>query len=140
MEHLSAPSSKSLVLIVEDDRAQSYSLARILRHAGFHAFEVLNIQEAKKALQTKPDIVIMDIRLPDGDGSVFCAEIKSDQSYQRIPVILISASLHPNLDPGGPIASKADAFLVKPISAELLLETIRLLIDERAFVPNRPAL
>jgi DNA-binding response OmpR family regulator len=69
----------------------------------------------------KPDLMLMDVMLPDGDGIQVCNEVKSDTTNQHIPVIMMSAhrdfSLITNLCP-------AEAFINKPFNIDHLVKTV----------------
>lgn len=117
--------TKKLVLVVEDNIAESWALARLLRHAGYHSFESRTLNEARAALRTKPDVVVIDMHLPDGDGVEFCQELKASADTAGIPMILVSAMRDSELDPAHFMASGAHSFFAKPLVRPELIETLK---------------
>ena len=115
--------NKQLVLIVESNEAESSSLARIIRRGGYHAFECRTIAAAKESLRTKPEVVLLDVQLPDGSGIEFSSFLLADQK-DRPAVIMMSAHDPTSIDHLQLFYSGAGAFLPKPIDPESLLRTI----------------
>lgn len=116
---------KKLVLVVEDNIAESWALARLLRHTGYHSFECRSLKEARAAMRTVPDVIVIDMHMPDGDGLDFCIELKESFYTKHIPVVLVSAMRDSELDPGQFIASGAHSFFSKPLVRPELLETLK---------------
>ncbi|RYZ78389.1 MAG: response regulator [Proteobacteria bacterium] len=117
--------TKKLVLVVEDNIAESWALARLLRHAGYHSFESRTLNEARAALRTKPDLIVIDMHLPDGNGVEFCKELKATEETARIPVILVSAMWDSEVDPARFMASGAHSFFAKPLVRPELIDTLK---------------
>src|ERR1041384_6548127 len=80
------------VLHVEQNEAQRDSLSRSLRHAGFKVLEAGSGAEALDALKLHPDLVLLDVHLPDMDGYEVCRRIKSDPDTACIPVLHLAAT------------------------------------------------
>ncbi len=66
------------ILLVDDDEAKRYSIGKILRRAGYSVHEAGTGSEALRLAATQPDLVVLDVRLPDMDGFEVCRRIKSD--------------------------------------------------------------
>lgn len=77
------------------------------------------------AKDCRPDVIILDLLLSDGDVADVCRHIKQDDSFKGVPVILISATngKNPDLDEYCP-----DAFFIKPLDTEILASKINYLI------------
>lgn len=76
------------------------------------------INDAKEAIDQKlPDLIIMDIMLPDGNGVDFCRQIKGTVSTSQIPVILMSALEKPT-------DMTADIFIAKPFSIQTIKSAV----------------
>ena len=74
---------------------------------------------------TKPDIFLLDIMLPDGDGRTVCNDLKSDARYLKIPVVMMSAHQDRNSVMKG---CAADDFVEKPFDIDNLLKRIANLV------------
>ena len=95
----------ALVLVV-DDEARNVKLLETLLHADGHAtISARNGQEALAlAVESKPDLILLDIMMPDMDGFETVARLKADPRTQPVPVIMVTA-----LDHRLPIERKAEA-------------------------------
>ena len=105
-----------LVLIV-DDNEQNAKLAReVLRASGLRTIEAGNGTEALAvATRALPDVILMDIRLPDMDGTVVARRLKDDPRTARIPVLAVT-SLVLQGDGEWLLDAGFDGYLEKPIS------------------------
>ena len=102
-----------LVLIV-DDNPQNARLARdVLRAAGLRTIEAISGADAlAQAREAQPAVILMDIRLPDIDGTDVARQLKADARTQKIPVIAMT-SLAPS--EGSFLEAGFDGYLEKPI-------------------------
>ena len=83
---------KPRILIAEDFEENRIALKLILKHAGFDVIEAENGQQAVDAVRREePDLVLMDITLPGIDGLQATREIRRDQKFERLPIIVVSA-------------------------------------------------
>jgi CheY-like chemotaxis protein len=80
-----------VVLVVDDEAYSRYATVRALQAAGFDVRECSNGLEGLRAAREQPDVIILDIRLPDTDGFEVCRLLKSDPATRAIPVILKTA-------------------------------------------------
>jgi len=114
-----------LVLIV-DDNEKNMRLARdVLRAAGFRTLEAASGREAIAAATEKlPDVILMDIRLPDIDGTEAAARLRADARTARIPIVALT-SLPMKGDREWFLASGFDGYLEKPISVRELPDQVR---------------
>jgi two-component system, cell cycle response regulator DivK len=108
--------SDELALIV-DDNEKNVKLARdVLRFAGFRTLEAETGGEGVSlAAEYLPDVVLMDIRLPDMDGTAALRELKDDARTARIPVVALT-SFAMKGDRERFMAEGFDGYLEKPIS------------------------
>jgi CheY-like chemotaxis protein len=84
--------SEPLILVAEDERDIRDLIVFTLQLAGFNVVEVPNGEEAvKKALEIKPDLILMDVRMPKMTGFEACKALKQQEKTQDIPVIFLSA-------------------------------------------------
>jgi two-component system response regulator RegX3 len=83
------PEGRSVVLVVEDEESYQEALKVGLTVEGFVVVSAKNIAEARDLIEkTKPDLVLLDVMLPDGSGLDYCREICETK---KIPVIMVSA-------------------------------------------------
>jgi diguanylate cyclase (GGDEF)-like protein len=112
------------VLIVEDDRSQGLFAESILRNAGMEARVVGNAFEVLGAMDDfKPDMVLMDLYMPDCDGTELTALIREREEYLHTPIVFLSGESdvdkhYAALDAGG------DDFLSKPIRPKHLISAV----------------
>jgi len=118
------------VLIVEDNE-KNMKLARdILRAKGYATLEAVNgLDGVTLALQHKPDLVLMDIQLPDINGIEAFERIRADASAGRVPVVAFTASVTVN-DRSRIGDAGFDGFLSKPINLKEFVETVRRMAGE----------
>ena len=116
------PSKKSLILIVEDDASIRDFLRTALNTAGFQVSEAITGEEALDRAQRKPpDLVILDLGLPDVDGQVVLQKLRE---WLTAPVIVLSAR-NQETQKVAALDSGADDYLTKPFSTAELLARIR---------------
>jgi len=121
-------SKPSTILNVDDTEAQRYAVSRILRHAGFEVLEAGSGKQALDLMVNSPDLVILDVNLPDVGGYAVCRQIKSNDSTARTPVLHLSASMVSTEARVRGLDGGADAYLVQPVEPEELLATVRALL------------
>ena len=122
----------STVLIVEDNE-KNMKLARdILRAKGYAVLEAVNgLDGVQLALQHKPDLVLMDIQLPDINGIEAFARIRAAPATAGIPVVAFTASVTAN-DRSRIGDAGFDAVLSKPINLKEFVETVRRMLEPPA--------
>ena len=115
----------STILIVEDNEKNMKLVRDILRHQGHATLEaVTGTDGVRLALEERPDLVLMDIQLPDIDGIEALGQIRADRSLDAMPVLAVSASVMPD-DQQKIISSGFDAFITKPINLKQFVETVQ---------------
>ena len=114
-----------LVLIV-DDNEMNLKLARdVLRHAGFRTLEAATGEEAVAlAAAHRPDVIMLDIRLPDLDGTEVVARLKELEATASIPVVALT-SLAMKGDRERLLADGFDGYLEKPIAIRDFPDQVR---------------
>ena len=115
----------STILIVEDNEKNMKLVRDVLQHKGYATLEAATGREGVRlALEKRPDLILMDIQLPDIDGIQALAEIRAVAALDATPVVAVSASVMPD-DQHKIIASGFDAFITKPIDPKLFLDTVQ---------------
>jgi DNA-binding response OmpR family regulator len=123
-------------LIVEDDPDVRRLLAACLRRMGFHIHEVKSGGEAVRWLEVlTPDLVLLDLRLPDVSGLRVCERIRASKRLRDVPVLVISALTAPS-DFHSAEAVGVDDYLVKPFHAAELTESVRELVGRSEITPS----
>ncbi len=112
---------KRFILIVEDDGPLRKVLSRYLQAAGYIVIEASNFLEAATKITIKPDLMILDINLPDGTGWNVADWLAS--FTEPVPVIVMSGETHPS--PQQLQKFKPEAFLAKPFDVETLLSLVQ---------------
>jgi len=115
----------STILIVEDNEKNMKLVRDILRHKQYTTLEAVNgLDGVRIARESRPDLVLMDIQLPDIDGIEALRRIREEASLDRVPVIAVSASVMPD-DQQKIVTSGFDAFVTKPINLKQFLDTVK---------------
>lgn len=116
------------ILIVDDDRVNRLLLTRYLDDPAFTIEEAENGRELlESARRQRPDLVLLDMRMPVMDGGQALQNLKADPALDSIPVIIISASAMPE-EKRAAMALGCDGYLTKPVRKhDLLREMARLL-------------
>lgn len=123
------PSVPASVLVVEDDSSVADALATMLTRRGYLVEVAPTVQRARDILLPGDvDVILLDLGLPDGDGTTFCLELRT---WFRNPIIVITAEgdevrLVEALDAG------ADDYVTKPFSTPALLARIRVALRHRS--------
>ncbi len=116
------------VLIVDDVPANVRLLQALLEAEYFEVFTAMNGSEALDAVQrVKPDIMLLDVMMPDMSGFEVCRRIKSNPHTRYLPIIMITALDQPEDRIKG-FQAGADDYLVKPIDEAALLTRLRALV------------
>ena len=121
----------STILNVDDTDAQRYATSRVLRHAGFEVLEAATGKRALEMVADRPDLIILDVNLPDMTGFEVCRRIRANQTSTRLPVVHLSATLVSTDARVTGLEGGADAYLIQPVEPEELLATVRTLLRSR---------
>ena len=114
----------SLILIVEDNEKNLKLVRDVLQFKGYQTIEAMTGTEGVKlAKERKPDLVLMDIQLPDIDGITALRQIRADPNTKDMPVIAVSASVMPD-DQQRIVASGFNDYVMKPINVKNFVETV----------------
>jgi|GEM_PF-458898 len=124
MTSLSAPH----VLLVDDNEQNRYVISRILVRAGMRVTQCATGKEGLQRVRELPDVVILDVKLPDISGYEVCRRIKGDPLTAGVAVLQISASFVSNESKVEALEGGADSYLTHPIDATVLVATVKSLL------------
>jgi PAS domain S-box-containing protein len=118
----------SSILYVDDDPTNRRSLSWLLRAAGYAVTEAATGSEALRLVNDKPDLVILDVNLPDVSGFEVCRRIKAHPATTRIPVLHLSGVFVRSEDKTHGLEEGADGYLLKPAEPREVLATVKALL------------
>ncbi|WP_373516863.1 two-component regulator propeller domain-containing protein [Pricia sp.] len=125
-----------IVLVVEDHK----EVREFLKSVWKNKYRVYEAENGKagiaRALETVPDLIITDIRMPVCDGIELCDTLKSNESTSHIPIILLTAGSGEEQELRG-LRSGADDFVAKPFKLQILQTRVDNLIQTRKALRNR---
>jgi signal transduction histidine kinase len=117
------------VLNVNDHEANRYATTRILKNAGYRVLEADCGQGALEvAREQLPDVIVLDVKLPDINGFEVCRILKKEPTTSRIAVLHLTAHALETGDKVQSLDSGADAYISAPFEADHFLATVRSLI------------
>jgi DNA-binding response OmpR family regulator len=113
---------KKSIYIVEDNKDIGFILQYFLSDEGFDVELFETIAAFHTRLETKvPDLFLLDVMLPDGDGLDVCSQIKHFSTYKEKPVLVMSAHLPTDFEKK---ESLADSFIAKPFDLFVILNRV----------------
>lgn len=124
---MQAPSD--IILIVNDNEPGRYATARILNRAGFQVVEAATGKDGLRLVRSvSPQLVVLDINLPDINGIEVCRQLKADPQTAATMVLQVSATNIAVIDRVQSLSAGADSFLVEPVEPEELEAVARALL------------
>jgi two-component system, OmpR family, KDP operon response regulator KdpE len=119
----------ALVLVVEDEPPMRRFLAAALAAQDFRVVEAATCREATVAATTRnPEVILLDLGLPDGDGIDLCRRLRE---WSRVPIIVVSARGRED-DKVRALDAGADDYLTKPFGVNEMLARIRVALRHAA--------
>jgi CheY-like chemotaxis protein len=118
------------ILVVDDDHDMCELVSGILRDAGYGVAACHSPEAALSMLKRipSPDLLVVDLRMPEMSGHELIALVRSDPKHQTVPVVILSALVTPNIA----THLHAAAFLRKPFQVPDLFSTVEKLCPARA--------
>ncbi len=118
------------VLIIDDDRDLLQGLSIRLRAHGYDVIHAADgVQAIGAARKTPPDVILLDLGLPGGDGYLVMERFRSMGAMSAVPIIVLSAR-DPATDRHRALGAGAEAFFHKPVDNAILLGAIRQALGE----------
>jgi len=126
------PQGPVKLLVVDDTEANRYAVARHLKNQGFTVREAATGAEGLLCARTElPDLIVLDIRLPDMSGYDVTRAIRTDDRTADIPILHISASFTDAESKARGLDNGADGYLTHPVDPPVMLATVRALLRAR---------
>jgi len=117
------------VLVVDDEPEITDIVQTFLSEADYQVLVENSPKNAvEKARRFKPDVILLDIMMPDIDGYDICQELKSDPEFAHTPIIFLTGKDRGD-DMGRSFKSGGDLFIKKPFSCERLLEIVSIVLS-----------
>jgi len=127
----------SLILMIEDDPSVLTLTRDLLLAENYRVETAVNSREGWEALlRAKPDLLILDLNLPDGDGLDLCRRLKKEASLRDLPVLILTARASSEDIVAG-LEAGADDYLTKPFNEREFEARVRVIL--RRQVPAYPA-
>jgi twitching motility two-component system response regulator PilH len=122
----------ALVLIVDDSPTQTYALRTALERNGFEIVTASNGQEGVRlAAELKPDLILMDVIMPQLNGFQATRELARDEATASIPVVMVTTKDEESDRVWG-LRQGAVDYLVKPVAEDQLVSTARAALERRS--------
>jgi two-component system cell cycle response regulator DivK len=123
---------KGTILYVEDNPDNRTLVRRILLSEDYKLLEATNAMEALELLKsTKPDLILMDINMPDMDGYTLTAKIKTTPGFERVPILALTANVMRG-DKEKTLEAGCDGYIQKPIDFDELLREVERFVARSA--------
>lgn len=130
--------AKKLILCIEDDEEMIDLIRLILTQKGF---EVMGASSGSSGLEiinnNKPDLILLDLMMPEMDGWEVYQQIKSDEATKNIPVIVVTAKAQSIDRVLGLHIAKVDDYISKPFSPQELMDSIKSILDRRTEIDRK---
>lgn len=132
------PNKNKKTLLVVDDVELFIQLQ--ISHLGYQRYNIHTASSGSEGLETarslKPDLILLDLFMPDMNGDQICRILKSDPETASIPVVLVSSGTR-GLSKTVSISSKCDGLIFKPVRRDLLLSVVENLLGTNQRVQER---
>ena len=122
---------KATILYVEDNPDNRTLVRRILLSEDYGLLEAQNAAQALEVLkETRPDLILMDINMPDMDGYTLTSRIKTMPGFERVPIIALTANVMRG-DKEKTLEAGCDGYIQKPLDIDQLLREVARFLSRR---------
>jgi len=124
---------KAKILIIDDQPSEVKMVKMALEQANYEVCYAYNGKEGlEKATQEKPDLIILDVMMPEKDGFITCGELKKSPKTSSVPVIILtsiesSSLVFPDAESAAD-SPHADEYIDKPVDPNFLLKRVERLL------------
>jgi signal transduction histidine kinase/DNA-binding response OmpR family regulator len=123
-----AESETARALVVDDDVRVRAFLCAALQSAGWAVTQAGSGADALRLVASRPDLVVLDVGLPDLSGREVCRRIKAAPETATVPILMLSGVYVDSADRSQALEDGSDAYLTKPVTTRELLATTRALL------------
>jgi len=128
---MASPETKGTILYIEDNPDNRLLVKRILLSEGYTLLEAKDALSALHILQSAhPDLILMDINMPDMDGYTLTAKIKALPEFERVPILAVTANVMRG-DKEKTLEAGCDGYIQKPLDIDQLTREIERFITRR---------
>lgn len=128
---MTLPLDKGTILYVEDNPDNRTLVRRILLSEDYSLIEATNAYDAFEVLKsTRPDLILMDINMPDMDGYTLTSKIKSMPGFERVPILALTANVMRG-DKEKTLEAGCDGYIQKPLDIDQLIREVERFISRR---------
>ena len=128
---MTVPDPKATILYVEDNPDNRTLVRRILISEDYEVLEAVNALDALNILKNnRPDLILMDINMPDMDGYTLTARIKSMPGFERIPILAVTANVMRG-DKERTLEAGCDGYIQKPLDIDQLIREVERFLPRR---------
>jgi two-component system alkaline phosphatase synthesis response regulator PhoP len=123
------------ILVVDDDRECLDFTEAVLLREGYEVITAMNGQEGlEKARSECPDLIILDVLMPEQDGWDTCDNLRSEQETRAVPIVYLTCVQGPKTIYGshGAFETEWDEYLTKPVTPKNLVGAVRRLLEKSA--------
>ena len=124
--------TKGTILYVEDNPDNRLLVKRVLLAEDYSLLEAIDGKDALNVLETEhPDLILMDINMPDMDGYTLTAKIKSLPGFERVPILALTANVMRG-DKEKTLEAGCDGYIQKPLDIDQLTREIEKFLSRRS--------
>ena len=129
---MASSENKGTILYVEDNPDNRLLVRRILLSEDYSILEATDAMDALNILKTaRPDLILMDINMPDMDGYTLTSKIKMMPGFERVPILAVTANVMRG-DKEKTLEAGCDGYIQKPLDIEQLTREIEKFIARRS--------
>jgi len=126
---------KAKILVVDDEPDVVEMLRTALESASYEVISAYNGNEAiKKAKEERPDLIVLDLMMPEKDGFQTCKELKQDKEFSQTPVLILTAInehfSHTKYAKSLGLELEAEDYIDKPVDPMILLKRVEKLLKK----------
>jgi two-component system alkaline phosphatase synthesis response regulator PhoP len=119
------------ILVIEDDPGTLRLMVYTLQHEGYQVVTAANgLEGLRKAMNEKPDLVVLDVMLPGIDGFEICHRLRADPRTANLPILMLSGKAQ-EIDKATGLKVGADGYITKPATPSETTSRVRTLLAQK---------